>query len=440
MENIDKIPNKRWLYIIPVCFLANFFAFMDRQVISIALPGGMAQDLGLNATMAGFAAGISAIGYLLLQVEGGQLAQQGRAKKFVGWSIVAWAILSAATAFIQSEYHLYIVRFLLGFAEGGMSPAMMTLITFWFPDKNGELAKANSVYFSALSIAMMIMGPVSGTIIHGFGWQTLFLILGAVSLFTACLWFGFICERPENAKWLSKEERDYIVNTIEEERELVKQKSQAAGKVKGDKIPLAKMLTNKYVWILCIIVFLINIGQFGFGMWMPTFIKNITKGNIMSVGWLSVLPNIAVMAGLWAWTWIAKRVPDRRLTTAFPQLCFGVAFIANTMVPQEPFIAMSMMCVLAFFLQGHMASYYTLPSLLFVKEMDGPVRGLIGLASGVGAFVGPYAVGYLITLTGSTTAGMYFMGICLILGFFVSFLLPRNLGVKSAEASNGVSA
>lgn len=441
MENsTKKIPNKRWLYILPICFLANFFAFMDRQVISIALPGGMSQDLGLNATMAGFAAGISAIGYLLLQVEGGQLAQQGKAKKFVGWSIVAWAVLSACTAFIQHEYHLYIVRFLLGFAEGGMSPAMMTLMTFWFPDKDGELAKANSAYFSALSIAMMIMGPLSGTIIHAYGWQVLFIVLGAVSLLTACLWFAFICERPENAKWLSEEERDYIVNTIKAEREMVKQKNQAAGEVKGDKIPLAMMLSNKYVWVLCAIVFLINIGQFGFGMWMPTFIKNITKGNIMSVGWLSVLPNLAVMLGLWTWTWIAKQVADRRLTTAFPQLCFGVAFIANAFVSLDPIIAMGMMCILAFFMQGHMASYYTLPSLLFVKEMDGPVRGLIGLASGVGAFVGPYAVGYLITLTGSTTAGMVFMGGCLILGFFVSFLLPKNLGVKKADAANKVSA
>jgi len=144
---------------------------------------------------------------------------------------------------------------------------------------------------------------------------------------------------------------------------------------------------------------------------------------------------------LWTWTYIAKKVSDRRLTTAIPQLCFGLAFLATPFVPLEPVVAMSMMCVLAFFLQGHMASYYTLPSLLLVKELDGPARGLIGLASGIGAFVGPYAVGYLITLTGSTNAGMFFMGGCLVAGFLVSFSLPKNLGAKSVDTNNvGTSA
>lgn len=436
---IKKIPNARWLYIMPACFLTNFFAFMDRQVISIALPGGMMHDLALNATLAGFAAGISAIGYLLLQVEGGQLGQQGKAKKFVGYSIIAWSIMSILTAFIQNEWQLYIVRFLLGAAEGGIAPAITTLITYWFPDKNGERAKANSIYYTALSFAMIVMGPLSGTIIQTYNWKMLFILLGVVSFLTAILWFMTICERPEDAKWLSKEERDYIVNTIKAERELVKQTNQV--EVSGDKVPLRLLFKNKYVWILCIIVLLINVGQFGFGMWMPTLIKNITKGNILSVGWLSVLPNLAVMAGLWAWTYIAKRVADRRLTTAIPQLCFGLAFVASPFVSLDPVIAMSMMCLLAFFMQGHMPSYYTLPSLLLVKELDGPARGLIGLASGIGAFVGPYVVGYLITLTGSTNAGMFFMGACLIVGFLVSFALPKNLGAVSVNTNNiGTSA
>jgi MFS family permease len=436
---VKRIPNARWLYILPACFLVNFFAFMDRQVISIALPGGMMHDLGLNATLAGFAAGISAIGYLLLQVEGGQLAQQGRAKKFVGYSIFVWSILSILTAYIQNEWHLYVVRFLLGFSEGGLSPAITTLITYWFPDKNGERAKANSVFYTALSTAMILMGPLAGAIISAYNWQILFVVLGAVSLLTGVLWFATICERPEDAKWLSEEERDYIVNTINAERALVKQHSQV--EIKAGKVPLSVLLTNKYVTILCVIVFFVNVGQFGFGMWMPTLIKNITKGNILSVGWLTVLPNLAVMAGLWTWTYIAKKVPDRRLTTAIPQLCFGVALAASPFVPLEPIIAIGMMCIVAFFLQGHMPSYYTLPSLLLVKELDGPARGLIGLASGIGAFVGPYGVGYLITLTGSTNAGMYFMGACLVAGCLVSFALPKNLGVDvTAVNSKGVAS
>lgn len=425
-----KIPKARWFYIIPVCFLTNFFAFMDRQVISIALPGGMMKDLALTATLAGFAAGISAIGYLLLQVQGGHLAQQGKAKKFVGYSIFAWSFLSILTAFIQTDWQLYIVRFLLGLTEGGLAPAITTLITFWFPDKDGERAKANSLYYSALSFAMIIMGPLSGTIIAVYNWHVLFVILGAVSLSTGILWFAIICERPEDAKWISEAERNYIVSTIKAERELVKVHNSAAGS--ENKMPIGILLRNKYLWILCLIVLCINIGQFGFGMWMPTMIKNITKGNILSVGWLSVLPNLAVLAGLWTWTYIASKVSDRRLTTAIPQLFFGVALAASPLMPSDPVLGIGMMCVVAFFLQGHMASYYTLPSLIFAKELDGAARGLIGLASGVGAFIGPYMVGYLITVFGSTNVGMYMMGSMLVIGFLLALALPKHLGRQEA--------
>ncbi|MCH5139019.1 MFS transporter, partial [Clostridiaceae bacterium UIB06] len=83
MENSStKIPGARWLYIMPVCFITTFFYFIDRNIISIALPGGLQKGLALNSTMAGLVAGVFSIGVLFLSVPAGQLAQKGRVKKF----------------------------------------------------------------------------------------------------------------------------------------------------------------------------------------------------------------------------------------------------------------------------------------------------------------------------------------------------------------------
>jgi sugar phosphate permease len=425
-----KVPRARWLYILPVCFFVNVFAFMDRQVISMALPGGMMKDLAMNATLAGFAAGITAIGYLFLQVQAGQLAQKGKVKTFIAISIIAWSIFSILTGFVQNSWQLFAVRFLLGVAEGGFGPAIVTLITFWFPDKDGERNRAYSFYYSGNSFAMMIMGPIAGTIIAASDWRILFVVLGGISLLTAGFWMVFIKERPEDAKWLSIEEREYIVTTIHAEQEVVKKGTDI--KLTGNKISLTTLFKNKYVWLLCIIGFCVNMGQFGFGMWMPTMIKTITKAGILGVGWLTVLPNIAVLIGLWTWSFITLKVRDRRLTTGIPPLLFGIILTIGTFVIGNPIIGIAMICLAAFFIQAHMPSFSTIPSLLLVKELDGPTRGLIGVASGLGAFAGPYIVGYFISLVGSTNAGMYFLAGTLVFGFFTSLLLPKNVGVANA--------
>jgi MFS family permease len=314
MFNNRKKPKFRWFYILPTCFFTLLFCFLDRQAISIALPGGMMKDLAINATLAGFASGIVAIGALFLQVEAGQLAQKGKAKLFMAWVIFAWSVLSLLTAFVRTAWELLIIRFFLGMAEGGMCPAVMTLITFWFSDKDGERSKANTTYFSAISVAYLIMGPLAGEIINSFGWRYLFIIIGSVGLVTLFVWEIFICERPENAKWLSWEEKEYIVTTINTEREMVK-KTVGDLTVKGDQISLGLLFQNKNVWYLCIIGFCTSIGQFVFLMWLPSMVKNVTKNNIVNVGWLSTLPSIAMLLGVWTWAYITSKVKDRRLTT-----------------------------------------------------------------------------------------------------------------------------
>lgn len=430
-----KIPNARWFYLLPVFFLVNFFGFMDRQVIAFALPGGMMKELGLTATMAGLASGIFAAGALFLQVTAGQMATKGKVKKFVTIAIIAWSICSLLTGFVQSAWQLIIVRFVLGLFEGALSPAVVTLMTFWFPDKNGERAKATSLFFTAVSAAGVLTGPLAGTILTYSTWRVLFVILCVIGLVTAVLWAIFVSERPESARWLSQEEKDYILTTINEEREAVKEKTNM--KVTTNKLPLRLLLTNKYVWILCIIGFTVNMGQFGFGMWMPVMIQNLGIKDMSVIGWISVLPNLVIVLGLWVWTFIATKVKDRRLTTGIPLLCLGAFLVLSTIISGNIFIGIIMICLTSFFMQGHMPSYYTLPSLLVVEELDGPTRGLMGTAMGLGAFVGPYVVGALVSAAGSTTAGMYFLGAVLAVGFITSLFLPKNIGV--AESANGVT-
>lgn len=69
-EVLNKIPQKRWVRIIPPTILVYIFGFMDRTNIGFAMAGGMNEALQMTATLSGLAAGIFFIGYMILQVPG----------------------------------------------------------------------------------------------------------------------------------------------------------------------------------------------------------------------------------------------------------------------------------------------------------------------------------------------------------------------------------
>jgi MFS family permease len=430
-----RIPTKRWARIIPIIIITNIFYFMDRQVISVALPGGMMKDLTMTANLAGFISGISAIGMLLLQVKAGKWANIGLAKRVVGISILCWSGLTFLTAFVHVSWQLILLRFVLGVSEGVVLPSITTLLTYWFPDRDGELNRAMSSYYTGNIIAMVIMGPLAGMLISSFGWRIMFVILGLISLLCGAIWAMFITERPEKAKWLSERERDYIIGVLNEEREAAKARSNI--KVIDNRIPYNKILTDKYCLSLFGIAICGNIGAFGFIMWLPTILKEITRSNILNVGLLTMLPNIATFIGLWCFSYFTKKSDNRRFMTGLPMLLSALVMIMANILPLQPVLVVTMMTVAAFFMMASQPAGSTLPSLLVPSELNGPVRGLIGIASGIGSFLGPYIVGALMTMfNGSSKMAMIVLSCIMALGFVITFALPRYIGVTRGSTSN----
>ncbi len=214
--NSLRIPNKRWVRIIPPTIIIYIIAYMDRMNISFAIAGGMSKSLGLSMTSSGLAAGIFFFGYLLLQLPAGHIAEHGSAKRYILWTIVAWGGISLLTAFVQNAWQLVGMRFLLGVAEGGLYPAILTIISNWFPTK--ETGRANAFFLMSLPLSTLITNPVSGWIVANSDWRRLFIMEGCVSLALICVWLPLISDHPEQAKWISKEEKEYLVETLREEQ------------------------------------------------------------------------------------------------------------------------------------------------------------------------------------------------------------------------------
>ena len=417
------IPRQRWLRIIPPILIACIISYMDRVNIAFAMPGGMDQDLGITATMAGLAGGIFFLGYLFLQVPGGKIAVHGSGKKFIGWSLVAWAVISVFTGLVTNHYQLLALRFLLGVAEGGMLPVVLTMISNWFPD--AERGRANAIVIMFVPIAGIITAPLSGWIITALDWRWLFIIEGLLSLVVLVIWALTVYDRPQEARWISDAEKKYLVETLAAEQRAI------AGKTTVN-ASLGAVLSDRTMWQLIALNFFYQTGIYGYTLWLPTILKELTHTSMGQVGMLAILPYVGAIAGMFLFSSLSDRTGKRKLFVSLPLIGFATCMFLSVVLKESVWLSYTALVGCGFFLQSAAGVFWTIPARLFSAEMAGGARGVINALGNLGGFCGPYAVGVLITLC-SKDAGVYCLAISLAIAALMALLLPSRCDANSSS-------
>ncbi|WP_434636578.1 MFS transporter [Klebsiella sp. I138] len=426
----DKTPGTRWLRIITPVLIACIISFMDRVNISFALPGGMEADLGITSQMAGVASGIFFIGYLFLQIPGGRIAVNGSGKRFIAWSLMAWAVVSIATGFVTHEYQLLVLRFILGVSEGGMLPVVLTMVSNWFPEK--ELGRANAFVMMFAPLGGMLTAPVSGAIIAALDWRWLFIIEGLLSVVVLAVWWFMISDRPEEARWLPEKERHYLVTTLAAER---------AAKLAEDTVsnaPVKDVFRNSGLMKLVILNFFYQTGDYGYTLWLPTILKGLTGGSMASVGFLAVLPFMATLAGIYVISLFSDRSGKRRLWVRFSLYSFAAALLASVVLREHVVAAYIALVICGFFLKSATSPFWSMPGRIASAEVAGSARGVINGLGNLGGFCGPYLVGVMIYLYGQNVAVCALAGSLIIAGT-MTFLLPKRCDLDIRESDVSVS-
>jgi MFS family permease len=407
---------------------------MDRVNIGFAMAGGMNKELGLTAAASGLAAGVFFWGYLVLQVPGGHLAEHGSAKKFIAWTILGWGVTSLLTGFVQNAWQLYAMRFLLGVAEGGVYPAVLVVIGKWFPQK--ELGRANALFLISLPLSAAVTNPISGWVVEHWSWRGLFIFEGLVSLALILIWWPLISDRPETAKWLSPEEKEYLQTTLAAERTKREASLKAAGHTKWS---YGQLLANKNLWIMMILYFCYTSGTFGYLFWLPTLLKKLTNMSLTNVGWLSALPLVAAVAGVYSFGALSDKKGNRRLWCANALWGFGLAFFISTLFPKHIWLSYALIVLTGLLSKAMQSPCWSMPALVFPPGVSGGARGIINGVGNLGGFAGPVLVGWLTTKTGSMNYGIYCVAVILVLGGLVTMLMPKvTAGYKYQDEAKAV--
>ncbi|KQN53870.1 MFS transporter [Erwinia sp. E602] len=423
----NKIPATRWWRVIVPILITCIVSFMDRVNISFALPGGMEQDLAITSQMAGIASGIFFIGYLFLQVPGGRTAVNGSGKRFIAWSLTAWMVVSIATGFVTNHWQLLALRFILGVSEGGMLPVVLTMIGNWFPER--ELGRANACVMMFAPLGGMVTAPLSGLLINTFDWRWLFIIEGVLSGAVLLMWWLMVADRPQQARWLPDSERDYLVTTLAQER-AARQKKSPPGKAR-----IIDVFRNPGLRKLVLLNFFYQTGDYGYTLWLPTILRNLTGANMTGVGLLAVLPFVATIAGIYTISLFSDRSGKRRQWVMISLFCFAAALLASVVLHQHVVAAYIALIVCGFFLKAATSPFWSMPGRLASPELAGSARGVINGLGNLGGFVGPWLVGMVIYLYGQSTAICVLAGSLTIAGL-IAATLPRSCDLHDAAAED----
>src|SRR5580658_2739342 len=218
MNAIEKSAMRKiYIRLLPFAILSYFLAYIDRINGSYAALT-MRGDLDLSATVYGFAVGTFYWGYFIFEVPSNVILQKLGARIWIARIMITWGILAGATAMVTGPTSFAIVRFLLGVAEAGFFPGIILYFTYWFPSHHH--ARIVSGFLVGLPVAVALGAPISTGLLgldglFGLkGWQVMYiaeaiptLVIGVITLFV-------LTDRPDQAKFLTAEERTWLVNTI----------------------------------------------------------------------------------------------------------------------------------------------------------------------------------------------------------------------------------
>ena len=429
-NSLRSVPTMRWLRIVPPTVIIYMITYMERMNISFAMAGGMNRALDLSMSTSGLAAGIFFVGYMLLQVPAGHIAEHGSAKRYILWSVVAVGSLSVITGFVQNAWQLLAMRFLLGVAEGGVYPAILIIISKWFPAK--EIGRANALFLMSLPLSLVVSNPVSGWIVANHGWRWLFIIEGVAALAVIVVCVPTISDRPEDAKWISKEEKEYLLEVLraeKAERQVALEEKRGA----GAKASYKRLATDTNLWLMVALYICYTTGQYGYALWLPTFVKNLTKVNLTQVGWLSSLPFVVALPGLYLFGALSDKTGNRRLCVALSLAGFSVSFGTAMLFPGYIWFSYFLLVLTGLFTKSAQSPFWAIPDLVFPPGVSGGARGIINAVGNLGGLFGPALTGWFMTTTGGMKLGIYSLAFILLIGSAITMFLPAVTAGKIVD-------
>ncbi len=407
------------LRLLPFLFVLYVANYLDRTSVAYAAIG-MSRDLGFSDQVFGLGVGIFFVSYLALQIPGALLVERWSARRMISACMIAWGAVTALTALVQTPAQLYAARFLLGAAEAGFFPGVIVYLSHWFA--RTDRAKATSNFMSAIPISLVIGSPLAGWLLGKSwfalqGWRWLFIIQGVPAVVLGVAAFFFLTDWPGEARWLAPEQRQWITDTLHDE----KSRDEPASSV-------LRTLGSPTVLLLAVVCFLAYLASYSFMFFFPTMLKRLSGFSDATVGLLGALPYAAAFVAMQWNGWHSDRTGDRRWHVAIPAFLSAAALLGLALHSHSVALALALSTLAAVGGSAYLPAFWAVPTEMLSASAGAAAVGMINGIGSIGGLAGPYLFGYLSTSMGSFSAGLAVMSAAVLAAGLLMLRAPRERG------------
>ena len=254
---------KSWHTVVVLCCAAVFISYIDRTNISVAaIP--MKEQFKWTETTKGIVLSSFFVGYILLQIVSGSLANRYGGKIVLGVAVLMWSLFTVLTppAAMLSLPALIGARIALGLGEAAVFPASINMIGRWVPV--ASRSRAVAMFSSGLSLGTMVSLPITGWLVRAYGWPMPFHVFGAIGLVWVAVWFTTV----GNGRGVdAAPEHDQHRN-----------------------IPWRRIARTPAVWAIIVNHFCHNWSLYVLLAWLPSYFKATFNVTLTNAGFLSAAP------------------------------------------------------------------------------------------------------------------------------------------------------
>lgn len=366
----SRLIDRRWWLAI-LLFVAGFINYLDRTILSVAMPL-IAADLHLGPAQMGLLLSAFFWSYSLMQIPIGWFSDRYNLRWLYAACFALWSVTCGLTGFAATLAVIFGLRVALGIGESVYLPGAMKFVAVAFPPRDRGLA--SGVVNCGTRAGLAFGAPLIAAVVIALGWKHTFIVLGFAALLWLVPWMAVfpryattVTHRSGQWKW-SKVDRNLLG------------------------MSLAHIGYGYYFYLMM--------------TWLPTYLVQVRGLSLQQAGAYAVVPYLTFTIGEPVGGWIADRLIAIGWDEIFSRkVIITLAYLTSIfLIPAG--LASGTMSMLALLGGASLVGLSTANIFALVQRVtrDGEVGfsiGFLNLAGNLSGVAAPVATGFMIQRTGS---------------------------------------
>jgi MFS family permease len=420
--------NRRALIFVLMFFLATI-NYVDRVVLSVSATP-IAKEFDISPVQLGYLFSSFLWLYVICLVPMGMIVDKFGTRAVNAAGIGLWSIATALTGFAPGLSTLIASRVLMGVGESTTYPAAGRVIREWIPMRERALFAA--IFNSGAYFGPAVGGLVLTWLVATAGWRTAFFVCSAIGFVWLAAWLIWF-RQPEQANWLSSEERAMIL----------RERGGSAAQAAAPSLGIGRLLASTSMLGLMLTQGCAVYTQYLFLTWLPNYLQAergmsmLKSGALMSLPFLGAVVMTALIGKL-SDTLLTEetiRTGGRRRLAALSMLC-GSLILLTPLVGNVYVILFLIMIALSGVASTVAMNIALVSDLLRSSADAGRATGLLILGGNIFGISAPIVTGYVIQSTGNFDYAFVVAGALLVVGSLAVFTLARKpIGSPDVEVA-----